>query len=236
MIGAAKASLLAVSLAWLAACIPIPYKPSATATPDAAFAVPPETVVSCAEDEATEALAKKIAARDPAISVVASQNLAAVAFPDGDSGTIGQLTDPAQRSTIGAHSGITYLVLLGDVTEIETSRHGGFIPFLGAGTWTSRTDVGACIIDLQDGRVLTGVSAAAEARSSGVIYGFYGVFLMPLSESSVFDAVADSVVAAIRAKAPQGPVTISIARVNDLPAGPCPDGENCPTEQSAPAD
>ena len=236
MIGAARALLLAVALAWLAACIPIPYKPSATATPEAAFAVPPEMVVSCAEDDATEALAKKIAARDPAITVAASQDLAAVAFADGDSGTIGQLTDPAQRSTIGAHSGITFLVLLGDVTESETSRHGGFIPLLGAGTWTSRTDVSACIIDLQDGQVLTGVSAATEARSSGVIYGFYGVFLVPLSESSIFDAVADSVVAAIRAKTPVGPVTIAIARAEGLQADPCPDGESCQTEQSAPAD
>jgi hypothetical protein len=233
MILAARASLLAAALAWLAACIPIPYKPSATVAPDAAVVVAPETVVSCGEDEATEALAKKIAARDRTITVAARQDLAAVAFPNGDS-TVGELTDPAQRSRISGQSRITYLVLLGDVTETETSRHGGFIPLLGAGTWTSRTDVSACIIDLTDGRMLTGINAATEARSSGVIYGFYGVFLVPLSESSVYDAVADSVVAAIRAKTPQGEVTIAIARATGLQESPCPGGENCQVESPGP--
>lgn len=233
MIGAARAVLLAAALAELAACIPIPYKPSATAEPDAAVVVAAETVVSCGEDDATEALAKKIAARDHAITVAARQDLAAVAFPNGDT-TLGELTDVAQRARISEQAGITYLVLLGDASETETSRHGGFIPLLGAGTWTSRTDVSACIIDLADGRMLTGVTAATEARSSGVIYGFYGVFLVPLSESSIYDAVADSIVAAIRARTPQGPVTIAIARATGLRVDPCPGGENCQVESPGP--
>jgi hypothetical protein len=216
MVGAARAAFLVAALAWLAACIPIPYKPSATATPDAAVVVPPETVISCYEDDATEALARRITSRDPAISVVTPGDHPAATLPQEGS-TLAELIDPARRSTPGEKSGVTFLVLIGDVTETETSRHGGFIPLLGAGTWTSRTGVSACVIDLTDGRTLAGVSAATEARSSGVIYGFYGLFLVPMSESSVYDAIADSVVVAIREKAPQGPVASCRKRLGEAP-------------------
>jgi hypothetical protein len=222
-----RAALLSAALLLVAACIPIPYKPSATAVPDATVSVSPDTVISCSEDETTEALAQRIASRDREITVVAHQDIEALAFPDGDS-TIGQLTDSERRTRLSRDLGVAYLVLVGDVADQETSSHGGFIPLLGAGTWTNRTDVSACIIDLADGRMLTGISAATEARSSGVIYGFYGVFLVPMSESSVYDAISDSVVAAIRAGTPAGPVTIAVAHASGLRAAPCPDGEACP--------
>jgi hypothetical protein len=222
-----RAALLSAALLLVAACIPIPYKPSATVAPDAAVAVSPDTVISCSEDEATEALAHRIADRDHEITVVAHQDIEALAFPEGDS-TIGQLTDPERRTRLSRDFGVAYLVLVGDVTDQETSSHGGFIPLLGAGTWTNRTDVSACVIGLADGRMLTGISAATEARSSGVIYGFYGIFLVPMSESSVYDAIADSVVAAIRAGTPQGRVTIAVAHASGLQATPWPDGPECP--------
>lgn len=237
MTGSVRAVLLSAALLLLAACIPIPYKPSATAAPDATVVVSPDAVISCGEDDATAALAKRIASRDREITVVAHQDIAALAFPDGDS-TLAQLTDPERRARLSQDFKLAYLVLIGDPTETEMSRHGGFIPLLGAGTSTSRTDVSACVIDLTDGQPLTGISAATEARSSGVIYGFYGVFLVPMSESSVYDAISDSVVAAIRAATPEGPVTVAVAHVSGLQPNPCPEGEECPANPpaSAPAD
>ena len=229
-----RAALLSAALLLVAACIPIPYKPSATAVPDATVSVSPDTVISCSEDETTEALAQRIASRDREITVVAHQDIEALAFPDGDS-TIGQLTDSERRTRLSRDLGVAYLVLVGDVADQETSSHGGFIPLLGAGTWTNRTDVSACIIDLTDGRLLTGISAATEARSSGVIYGFYGVFLVPMSESSLYDAISDSVVASIRAGTPAGPVRIAVAHVSGLQSNPCPEGEECPADSPAAA-
>jgi hypothetical protein len=232
MIGSVRAVLLSAALLLLAACIPIPYKPTATAAPDAAVTVSPDTVISCGEDGTTEALAKKISARDGEITVIAHQDIAAVAFPDGDS-TLGSLTDPERRTRLSRDYRLGYLVLVGDVSDRETSSHGGFIPLLGAGTWTNRTDVSACVVDLADGQLVTGVSATTEARSSGVVYGFYGVFLLPMSESSVYDALSDSVVAAIRARTPNGPVTIAVAHASGLQSIPCPEGQECPATPQA---
>jgi len=229
-----RAALLPAALLLVAACIPIPYKPSATAASDANVAVAPDTVISCGEDGATEALAKRIVDRDSEITVAAHQDIEALAFPDGDS-TIGQLTDPERRTRLSRDFGVAYLVLVGDVADQETRSHGGFVPLLGAGTWTNRTDVSACIIDLADGRMLASISAATEARSSGVIYGFYGVFLVPMSESSVYDAISDSLVAAIRAGTPAGPVKIAVAHASGLQASACPDGEACPENVPAAA-
>jgi hypothetical protein len=48
-----RAALLSAALLLVAACIPIPYTPSATAAPDATVSVSPDTVISCSEDETT---------------------------------------------------------------------------------------------------------------------------------------------------------------------------------------
>lgn len=226
------ASLLAAALL-LAACIPIPYKPSATAGADASLAMSGNHIVSALPDPMTVALAKEIEARDATMTVVSLGEIAEVAFPDGDS-TVEQLTDPERRARLRSEGGLAYVVLVGELASRELSKHGGFIPFLGAGTSTEATGLSAGIVDLERGQLLTGVSAVTEGRTSGVVYGFYGIILTPMSEASVRDAVAAAAVDAIRVAAGPGPVRIAIARVLGLQSSTCTERESCSGDDPCP--
>jgi hypothetical protein len=228
-----RAASLSAAILLLASCIPIPYKPSATAGADASLAMSGNHIVSALPDPMTVALAKKIEARDATMKVVSLGEIAEVAFPDGDS-TVEQLTDPERRTRLCSEAGLAYFVLVGELTSRELSKHGGFVPFLGAGTSTEATGLSAGIVDLERGQLLTGVSAVAKGRASGVVYGFYGIILTPMSETSVRDAVAAATVDAIRSAAGPGPVRIAIARVLGLQSSTCTEGEGCGSDDQCP--
>lgn len=221
-----RAASLAAAVLLLAACIPIPYKPTATAGADASLAMSGNHVVSALPDPVTIALGRKIEARDATMTVVSLGEIAEVAFPDGDS-TVEHLTDQERRARLRSEAGLAYLVLVGDLASRELSRHGGFIPLLGAGTSTEATGLSAGIYDLARGQLLTGISAVATGRTSGVIYGFYGIILTPMSETSVRDAIAGAAVDAIRSSAGPGPVRIAIVRVVGLQSNTCIEGQGC---------
>jgi len=227
------AALLSLLILLLGACIPIPYKPSATAGADASLAVSSNHLVSALPDPMTEALAKKIEARDATMTVIPLGDIAEVAFPDGDA-TVEHLADPERRARLSNETGLAYFVLVGELTSRELSKHGGFIPFLGAGTSTEATGLSAGIFDLGRGQLLTSVSAVTKGRTSGVVYGFYGIILTPMSESSVRDAIARATIEAIRAAAGPGPVRIAIARVIGLQSSTCVEGEDCGSDAPCP--
>jgi hypothetical protein len=221
------AVLLMPLLAMLvAACIPIPYKPDATMSADATAVVPPVLIVSCDEDEQTGALADEIKDLDPAIKALPHREVAAVVFPDGDT-TVAALADPARRARLQQDLGVSYVVLIGDLTGQELSHHGGFIPLLGAGTWTEQKAVTAAVLDVASGEALGGVSATTEGRTSGVIYGFYGVFLVPMLDTSVYEAIAQGVVDTIRTRTTEGRVLIVVARAHGLGTDPCDGDPDC---------
>jgi hypothetical protein len=226
--GIARGIVLLAALL-LAACIPIPYKPSAQVVPDASIAIAPTSVVISAEDETTKALAKKIAAHDRKITVVPHEAIAGVAFAEGDV-ALGELLRPDRCTRLQQNFGLSHVVLVGDLGSQELSHHGGFIPLLGAGTWTEMTNLAASVIDLATARALTGVTATTKASGGGVIYGFWGLFLVPMSETSAYDGVAKGIVAAIRGSAGQGPVKIFIAHVIGDGVGSCTDGVECSTD------
>lgn len=228
-----RAALLPAAVLLLASCIPIPYKPSATAGADASLAISGNHIVSALPDPMTVALSKKIQAHDAAMTVVSLGDIAEIAFPDGDS-TIEHLIDPERRARLRSEAGLAYFVLVGELASRELSKHGGFIPFLGAGTSTEATGLSAGIVDLERGQLLTGVSAVTQGRTSGVIYGFYGIILTPMSETSVRDAVAAATVDAIRSAAGPGPVRIAIARVVGLQSSTCTEGEGCGSDDQCP--
>jgi hypothetical protein len=221
--------LLSLAALLLSACIPIPYKPSATAALDDSLAVSPNHLVSCSPDPTTDALARKIASLDRNLTVVSLGDIAAAAFPDGDA-RFEQLTDPGRLARLRQDFGLAYVVLVGELTSQELSRHGGFVPLLGAGTSTEATGLSVSIIDLEHGRPLTGISAVAKGRTSGVIYGFYGIILTPMSETSVRDAISKAVVDAVRTTAGQEHVRIAIARVIGLQSSTCIEGAECSHE------
>jgi hypothetical protein len=187
---------------------------------------PPALSVQYVEGEALTKLAKTIHSKDKGITVVAHKDLEAVAFPEGDT-TLEQLLEPDRRGRLRQDYGLSYLVLIGDLTTTELSHHGGFIPLLGAGTATERASVGASVIDLVDGKAVTGISSISKGWGGGVIYGFYGLFIVPLTDSSAYDGVAKGVVEIVRTRVPEGPCKIAIALATGPQTNTCPDGIEC---------
>jgi len=218
--------LLSLAVLSAAACIPIPYKPGATVAQGDFVETPPALSVQYVEGEVVTALAKKIQSRDKGIEVVAHKDLEAIAFPEGDI-TLDQLLEPDRRGRLRQDYGLSYLVLIGDLTTTELSHHGGFIPLLGAGTATERASVGASVIDLVDGKTVTGISSISKGWGGGVIYGFYGLFIVPMTDSSAYDGVAKGVVEIVRARVVAGPCKIAIALATGLQTNTCPDGVEC---------
>ena len=218
--------LLSLVVLSAAACIPIPYKPAATVAQGDFIETPPTLSVQYVEGEVVTTLAKKIQSRDKGITVVAHKDLEAIAFPEGDI-TLEQLLEPDRRGRLRQDYGLAYVVLIGDLTTTELSHHGGFIPLLGAGTTTERASVGASVIDLVDGKAVTGISSVSKGWGGGVIYGFYGLFIVPMTDSSAYDGVAKGVVEIVRAAVVTGPCKIAIALATGLQTNTCPDGVEC---------
>ena len=232
---ALRRSLALIALLGAVGCIPIPYKPDAKLEPEAVQPVPADIVVSASDDEQTEALAKRINKSDPKIKVRPHRDVADVAFPNGDT-TLAELLEPARRERLKQESGITYLVLVGDLTHKEISHLGGFIPLLGLGTFKEQKGVTAAVVDLEIGESLGGMSATTEGRTTGAIYGFYGLFLVPMMDTSVYEAVADGAARAIRERTPEGPVYIIVANVHGYGVDPCAGDPDCvpPPEEPPP--
>jgi hypothetical protein len=224
--------LLSLAVLSAAACIPIPYKPGAAVSKGDFIETPPTLSVQYVEGEVVTSLAKKIQSRDKGILVVPHKDLEAIAFPEGDI-TLDQLLEPDRRGRLRQDYGLSYLVLIGDLTTTELSHHGGFIPLLGAGTATERASIGASVIDLVDGKTVTGISSISKGWGGGVIYGFYGLFIIPMTDSSAYDGVAKGVVEIVRARAVTGPCKIAIAVATGLQMSTCPDGVDCPAEGPA---
>ena len=222
-----------ISLIGVAACIPIPYKPDATLTPDAAQPAAPDLVVSSIDDEQVRSLAKEITERDHAIKVRSHAEVASVAFPEGDA-KLAELVEPAERERLRAECGVTYLVLVGDMSEKEISHLGGFLPLLGLGTFKEQKGVTAAVVDLSSGESLGGMNASTEGRTTGAIYGFYGLFLVPMMETSVYEAIADGVAQAIRARTPDGTVYVIVGNVHGYGPDPCAGDPNCPPPEVKP--
>jgi hypothetical protein len=75
--------LMPIAAILIAACIPIPYKPSATVAPDAAIDVPSSFSVASDDDEVTQTLAKKIHSKDRKIAIAHVRGFEANSCPEG---------------------------------------------------------------------------------------------------------------------------------------------------------
>lgn len=228
-----RLALAGWALCLATACVPIPYKPSATVATDPAAEMPVALVARAQEDDAVRTLARKIHSMDDQLVVVSLRELGDIAFAEGDC-TIELLVGADRRDRLRKYLGLSYLVLVGDLAESEQTRHGGFIPLLGAGTYSGTTRASATVVDLLDGRLLSGIDSSTSASGGGVIYGFFGVFVVPMSESSVYDGITKGVVAAIRSRSGEGPLRIAVLHVSAPLAPDCADAADCPQEQPVP--
>jgi len=228
-----RLALAGLALCLSAACVPIPYKPSATVASGSNVEMPPTLVVRSQEDDVVRSMARKIHAKDDKLEVVHHRELQDFALADGDC-ALAALIDPEQRDRLRRYLGLSFLVVVGDLAESDATKHGGFIPLLGAGTFSSTTSASASIIDLADGQPVTGIDSRTSASGGGVIYGFFGVFIVPMSESSVYDGITNGVVSAIREKSGEGPLRIAVVHVSVPETAGCADAAECNPVQPVP--
>jgi hypothetical protein len=235
---------LCVTASLVAACIPIPYKPSATVAPETGIDVSPTLTVSNRRDDAVKKIAGYLQAEAHEITVISNRDLAPVAFPDGDV-ALEKLLEPDSRARLRTELGLSYLILVGDLAQKELTHHGGFIPLLGLGTSTDLANLVATVIDLADGKAVTGLSSTAQGRMSGVIYGFYGLFVVPMTDKGAYDGLAKGIADAIRGRSDIQGLRVAIVHVGGLEANKasqsnesgsgCPEGVECQHVTTMPA-
>jgi hypothetical protein len=204
----------------------VPYKPKAEVTDrrdvevdSAAF------VITIAPRQMIEEFAKAIEDEDDAIKVVPPQEFLDIAFVDEDA-SLARMLEPATCARTRERMGTDFLVLIGEVNAYSTDEHGGmtfYMGFVGAATSKEHATAVATVIDLVNARPLVEVSSHAQGRSSGV-GAFYGLFIVPLTDSSARDGLARAVVTDIRSQSGPGKLRIAVLAAEKVaPPPPTPD-------------
>ncbi len=219
---------LALALATLvtAGCVIVPYKPKAEIVDQREVEVDSAAfVVTIGPRQMIERFTEAIEDRDEAIMVVPPQEFIDAAFLDEDA-SLAKMLEPATCARVRERMGTDYLVLIGEVTESTRDEHGGmgfYMGFFGAQSSEEHATAVATVIDLVNSKPLSEVSSHAQGRSRGVGV-FYGLFVVPLTDSSARDGLARAVVADIRSQSGPGKVRIAVLAAEKItPPPPPPD-------------
>jgi hypothetical protein len=182
-------------------------------------------VVTIGPRQMVEEFTEAIEDEDEAIKVVPPQEFLDAAFLDEDA-SLARLLEPETCARVRERMGTDFLVLIGEVTESTQDEHGGMVlhmGFFGAQTSEEHSTAVATVIDLVNSRPLAEVSSHAQGRATGV-GAFYGLFVVPLTESSARDGLARAVVADIRSQAGPGELRIGVLAAEKVtPSPPPPD-------------
>lgn len=204
-------AMAACSLA--AGCVIVPYKPRAEVVESQDVALDPAGVlVTLGPRALLEEITEAIVDEDKDIRIVPAQDFLDVAIP-GDDLTLQGLLASGHAQQARRVTGADYLVLVGEKKEYTTDEFGGVVPYLGFyGLYkgNEHTTLLSTIIDLEQARPLSDVSAHAKGASAGA-GAFYGLFVVPMTGSSARDGMARGIVAALRHAAGTGPLTIAVA-------------------------
>jgi hypothetical protein len=210
----------------MAGCVIVPYKPKAEIVDQRDVEVDPAAfVVTVGPRQMLEKFTEAIEDEDDAIKVVSPQEFIDAAFLDEDA-SLAKMLEPETCTRVRERMGTDYLVLVGEVTNTTQDEHGGMIVYMGFfGAQSSEEHVTAVatVIDLVNARPLSEVSSHAQGRSSGV-GAFYGLFVVPLTDSSARDGLARAVVADIRSQSGPGKIRIGVLAAEKVaPQPPPPD-------------
>lgn len=209
----------------VAGCVIVPYKPKAEIVDQRDVEVDSaEFVVTVGPRQMLEKFTGAIEDEDDAIKVVPPQEFIDAAFLDEDA-SLAKMLEPETCTRVRERMGTDYLVLIGEVTKSTQDEHGGMIVymgFFGAQSSEEHATAVATVIDLVNARPLSEVSSHAQGRSSGVGV-FYGLFVVPLTDSSARDGLARAVVADIRSQSGPGKVRIGVLAAEKVAPQPPPD-------------
>jgi hypothetical protein len=196
----------------LAACIVVPYRPAAEVATTTAIVLDPAAIVVTAGPRALlEEVAKRLRRQDEQFTIVSAAEFADVAFLDEDV-HLARLLDPSVCARVRQQLDVRYVVLVGEIEE-QTLEERGFMAvymgFFGASKAKERTALAATIIDVERAQPLQNVSSNAEGLGLGVGV-FYGLFVVPMTESSAKAGLVRGVAASIRQAAGAGPLNIAV--------------------------
>ena len=216
-----------VAIALLASgCVIVPYKPKAEVVDQRDVQVDSAAiVVTIAPRQVIEQFTEAIEDEDDLIKVVPPQEILDAAFIDEDA-SLAKMLEPETCARVRDRTGADYLVLIGEVTESTQDEHGGmafYMGFFGASSSEEHATAVATVIDLANAKPLSEVSSHAQGRSRGVGV-FYGLFVVPLTDSSARDGLARAVVADIRSQSGPGKLRIGVLAAEKItPPPPPPD-------------
>ncbi len=216
-----------VAIALLASgCVIVPYKPKAEVVDQRDVQVDSAAiVVTIAPRQVIEQFTEAIEDEDDLIKVVPPQEILDAAFIDEDA-SLAKMLEPETCARVRDRTGADYLVLIGEVTESTQDEHGGmafYMGFFGASSSEEHATAVATVIDLANAKPLSEVSSHAQGRSRGVGV-FYGLFVVPLTDSSARDGLARAVVADIRSQSGTGKLHIGVLAAEKItPPPPPPD-------------
>jgi len=208
----------------LQGCVIVPYKPKADVEQTPAADVDPSTIaVTASARELIEDVGKAIKKADDGMKVVDPQAFAAVAFLDEDV-SLRRLLEPESRARVSEQLAVRYMVLVGEMKNATTDEAGfllAYLGFYGAAKAVEHTSMVATVIDLENGRMLSGIESEADGLSVGLGY-FYGLFVAPMTDWSARDGLARGVAAAIRQSAGAGPLRIAVMSAEERFVDPGP--------------
>lgn len=181
---------------------------------------PAAILVTAGPRELLEDVGKSLHRQDKEFTIVDPREFADIAFLDEDV-HLARLLDAAVCARVRAQLDVRYVVLVGEVEE-QTLDERGFMAvymgFFGASKAKERTALAATIIDVERAQPLQNVNSKAEGSALGVGM-FYGLFVVPMTESSAKAGLARGVAASIRQAAGAGPLNIAVmAAEKDLAA------------------
>ena len=211
---------------FMAGCVIVPYKPKAEIVDQRDVEIDSAAfIVTIAPRRMIEEFTEAIEDEDDEIKVVPPQEFIDGAFVDQDV-SLARMLEPETCARVRERMGTNYLVLIGEVSESTQDEHGGmafYMGFFGAQSSEEHATAVATVIDLVNARPLSEVSAHAQGRSRGVGV-FYGLFVVPMTESSARDGLARAVVADIRSHSGPGKLRIGVLAAEKItPPPPPPD-------------
>jgi len=211
-------ALIFILAAGMSSCIVIPYEPGAEVSSSDKGHMPlGEMMVTVGPRELLEEISEEIAKADAQIEITDPVVFRDAAFPDGD-WRISRLLEKGNCRRVSSELGVEYLVLIGEIIKIQGEDVGGvviYIGFYGAGYGEEEVRLSATIIDLKSERHLYDVSSAARGVSGGVGL-FYGLFIIPMTESGAIEGLGREIAKTIRNNSARENIKVAVLALEHL--------------------
>ena len=202
----------------MSSCVMIPYEPSADVSLSDDGHMPlGDLMVTVGPRELLEKVSEEIEKADSKIEITDPIAFRDAAFPSGN-WRITRLLEKGNCRRVSRELGVEYLVLVGEVKEIEGDEVGGigvWIGFYGAGYAEEEVRLSATIIDMANERHLFDIDSSARGTSSGVGL-FYGLFIVPMTESGAIEGLGQEIAKRIRNSSSKENIKIAVLAMENL--------------------